>query len=40
MLESTSVYGQFRSYLIDLIVPIYNKLGWEQKSTDSWLDRY
>lgn len=39
MLESTSVYSKFQSYLIDLITPIYTKLGWEQKASDSWLER-
>ena len=39
MLESTNLYAQFQNYLIDLITPVYNKLGWEEKKTDSWLDR-
>jgi hypothetical protein len=39
MLETTSAFGQFQNYLIDLIQPIYNKLGWEVKENDTWLDR-
>ena len=46
MIASTSsglyLYERFRSYMVDLIVPIYNKLGWEDPSTssssDQWLD--
>ena len=40
ILETTSVYSQFQAYLSNLIVPIYNKLGWEIKPSDSWLNRY
>jgi hypothetical protein len=39
MLESTGTYGNYQNYLIDLIKPIYNRLGWEEKSTDTWLQR-
>ena len=39
MLEATSVFAKFQKYLIDLITPIYNKLGWDEKKSDSWLDR-
>lgn len=39
VIESTEVYGELRNYLIQLIRPIYSKLTWESKSTDSWLTR-
>lgn len=33
------LYERFRSYMVDLVLPIYNKLGWEDsRSTDKWLD--
>ena len=33
------LYERFRSYMVDLILPIYNKLGWEDNpSSDKWLD--
>jgi hypothetical protein len=40
MLESTSAFGNFQNYLIDLVKPLYNKLGWEEKESDSWLQRF
>lgn len=39
MLDSTAAYGDFEQYLVKLIKPIYNKLGWEQKPSDTFLDR-
>jgi hypothetical protein len=33
------LYERFRSYMVDLILPIYNKLGWEDNPLrDKWLD--
>ncbi|CAF3355817.1 unnamed protein product [Rotaria socialis] len=33
------LYERFRSYVVDLILPIYNKLGWhDNQFTDKWLD--
>lgn len=40
IIESTEVFGELRQYLIDLIKPVYSKLTWENKATDSWLTRY
>ena len=37
-LESTSAFGSYESYLVDLITPMFNALGWDEKSTDTWLD--
>ena len=39
MLESTSAYGNYQSYLTDLIKPLYDSIGWEVKPTDTWLIR-
>ncbi len=36
-----TLYEQFQSYIIDLILPIYTQFGWQQQSsniTDQWLD--
>ena len=33
------LYERFRSYMVDLVLPIYNKLGWFYRPlTDKWLD--
>lgn len=37
VIQSTEVYGELRNYLIDLIRPVYSRLTWESKQTDSWL---
>ena len=39
MLESTSAFGNYQNYLINLIKPIYNTLGWEEKPQDTWLQK-
>lgn len=34
------LYERFRSYMVDLVLPIYTKLGWNDKpSGDQWLDK-
>jgi hypothetical protein len=40
MLESTSAFGNFQSYLSKLVQPIYTKLGWQDKPRDTWLEKY
>lgn len=40
LIDSTPLYGQFRNYVIQLMTPIYKKLGWNEIISDSWLDRY
>ena len=41
MVESTQIYGDFNSYLLDLVKPIYNEIKWSENVTsDSWLKRY
>lgn len=40
MFSSTSIYEGYQKYVIDLMTPVYNKLGWVQKQSDNWLDRY
>ena len=38
MLETTEIYGDLNKYLLDLVEPIYKKLGWIESSTgDDWL---
>ena len=40
MLESNGAFGNFQKYMITLVTPIYNKLGWVELPEDSWLERY
>ena len=39
ILDSTAAFGNYEKFVINLITPLYNNLGWEEKSTDSWLDK-
>ena len=40
MLDSTQYYGSLQSYLASLVKNYYNKFGWENDLSQSWLDRY
>ena len=35
MLESSDYFSNLQEYLIRLIRPIYNRIGWEEKKEDS-----
>ena len=38
-----TLYEQFQSYVLDLILPIYTQLGWQQplsNTTEKWLDAF
>jgi hypothetical protein len=37
LLESTELYGQFKSYLLKLIEPVYARLTWNDRPNDKWL---
>ncbi|CAF0929907.1 unnamed protein product, partial [Brachionus calyciflorus] len=39
MVESSEIYGEFRSYILKLIEPIYKKIGWLDTNEDSWLNK-
>ena len=39
MFVSTSTYGDFQIFMSNLIKPYYSHLGWEEKPTDSWIER-
>ena len=39
MLESSSLYPKFQKYLLNLITPTYERLGWTEGSSDNWLDK-
>jgi hypothetical protein len=39
MLESSDFYGEFESYIRELVRPIYEKLTWDNSPIDSWLTR-
>jgi len=38
MLKRTSAYGEFKGYMLKLLAPIYQKLGFEGKSDDKHLE--
>ncbi len=40
MLDSTAAFGNYQNFVIDLITPLYNRLGWDIKSSDKWLEKY
>ena len=40
MLDKTDIYGEFKSYLLELISPIYFKLSWNDNPNDTWLERF
>ena len=39
MLERTASYGDFKRYMRTLVVPIYNKVGFDARGTDAHLDK-
>lgn len=39
MLETTHVNGYFEYYLHQLIEPLYERFGWEEKENEPWLDK-
>merc|ERR1711913_16218 len=38
MLKRSAAYGKFKKYMLKLITPLYNRLGFTAKSTDTHLD--
>lgn len=40
LLESTDIYGTYAEYARNLILPLYNQVGWIEKENDSWLYKY
>lgn len=38
LLDLTEINGELTGFLRELVEPIYKKLGWEAKRTDSWTD--
>jgi hypothetical protein len=39
MLDFTEIYGDIINYVVQLIMPLYEKLTWEDNPSDKWLDR-
>jgi hypothetical protein len=39
MLDSTSTFGNYEKFVVDLITPMYNRLGWIEKESDGWLEK-
>lgn len=40
MIVSTSAYGNYQTFMSEIIRPLYNKLDWDAKPSDSWIERY
>ena len=38
MLYRTAGYGSFRKYVIQKLLPVYNRVGFENKDSDSFMD--
>lgn len=38
LLDLTEINGDLSDYLRELVIPMYKRLGWEAKRTDSWTD--
>jgi aminopeptidase N len=40
LLDSTSIYGQFSSFLSNLVAPVYARLGgWNENKNETWFDK-
>jgi hypothetical protein len=39
MLIVTSIYGEYQKYMSKLVKPYYEKLEWEEKESDSWIEK-
>ena len=37
ILDSTNAFGNYQKFVLELITPFYNRLGWDEKSNDDWL---
>jgi hypothetical protein len=40
LLDTTAIFGKYGNYLINLIRPLYNRLGWIEGESNDWLDKY
>ena len=40
IINESEIYGEFNSFLIQLVDKIYKSLGWIDKPSDTWLDKY
>ncbi|XP_063887273.1 aminopeptidase N-like isoform X2 [Scylla paramamosain] len=40
MLKDTAAYGAFRNYLLDILVPLYDSVEFQDRETDLLLDKY
>ena len=39
MLESSRISSKFNQYILNLLSPIYTKLGWNEKKEETWQDK-
>ncbi|KAG1678936.1 Aminopeptidase N [Nymphon striatum] len=40
MLGTTSAYGKWKQYLLKKVLPLYDRVGWEEKPEESILEQY
>ncbi|KAG0730404.1 Aminopeptidase Ey [Chionoecetes opilio] len=40
MLKDTAAYGALRNYLLDILVPLYDSVGFQDRESDPLLDQY
>ena len=39
ILDSTNAFGNYEKFVLDLITPLFNKLGWTESASDNWFDK-
>ena len=40
MLDSTNAFGNYQNFVIDLVTSLYNSLGWDERPSDKFLQKY
>jgi hypothetical protein len=39
MLDTTISFGNYEKFVLDLVTPMYSKLGWVEKVDESWSEK-
>ena len=40
LLESTPAFDYYEKFVLNLVTPLYNSLGWSHKRSDGYLEKY
>ena len=40
MLDSTNAFSNYQNFVIKLVSSLYNSLGWDERSTDTFLQKF